>query len=273
MFKIGEFSNIARVSGVLLRHYDQIDLFKPIHVNPENGYRYYTIEQLPELNRILALRDLGFTLEQIGRLIQENISSDEIQGMLKLKQAQIEQAVAEEQARLRRIASRLKQVQQHGSFAQHEIVLKPLPEAHYLSIREPVPYLNKSGKLYYEVGDAVRQHAPSLVTYCMAMFHDPLFRTQNTDFELGYLLDEPKNLEIPLANGRSLTTKHLAPIEQAATCIHTGPWSEMHIGFSAIGYWLETNNLTISGKTRELYLNLVPPEEDEKLVVELQIPI
>ena len=137
MFKIGEFSTIARVSGVLLRHYDQIGLFKPIHVNPENGYRYYSIEQLPDLNRILALRDLGFTLEQIGRLIQDNISPDEIQGMLKLKQAQIEQAVAEEQRRLQRIASRLKQVQQHGSFAQHEIVLKPLSASYFLSIREP----------------------------------------------------------------------------------------------------------------------------------------
>lgn len=273
MFKIGEFSTIARVSGVLLRHYDQIDLFKPIYVSPENGYRYYTIEQLTDLNRILALRDLGFTLEQIGRLVHDNISSDEIQGMLILKQAQIEQSVAEEQARLRRIASRLKQVQLHGHFSQYDIVLKPLPEASYLSIREPVPYLAKAGQLYYEVGDAVSKYAPSVATYCMAIFHDPIFRNEGTDFELGYLLDKPQALEVPLANGRSLTVKQLDPIHQAVTCIHTGPWSEIHIGFSAIGYWLEANKLTINGNTRELYLNLVPPHEDEKLVVELQIPI
>jgi DNA-binding transcriptional MerR regulator len=78
MFQIGEFSNIARVSGVLLRHYDQIGLFKPAHVNPENGYRYYTIEQLPALNRILALRDLGLALEQIKRLVHDNVSPAEI---------------------------------------------------------------------------------------------------------------------------------------------------------------------------------------------------
>ena len=55
MFRIGEFSTIARVSSVLLRHYDEMDLFKPSYVNPQNGYRYYSIEQLPRLNRILAL--------------------------------------------------------------------------------------------------------------------------------------------------------------------------------------------------------------------------
>ena len=273
MFKIGEFSNIARVSGVLLRHYDQIGLFKPIHVNPENGYRYYTIEQLPDLNRILALRDLGFTLEQIGRLVQDNISPDEIQGMLKLKQAQIEQAVAEEQRRLRRIASRLKQVQQHGIFAQHEIVLKPLPANHFLSIREPIPQLATAGHLYYEVGNAVRQNVRTLATYCMAIYHDPIFCSEGTDFELGYLLDEAQELEVPLANGRFLTTKQLPPITQAVTCIHAGPWAEIHIGFSAIGHWLEANNFAIGGNARELYLNLVPPEQDDKLIVELQIPI
>lgn len=96
MLKIGEFSTIARVSDVLLRHYDQLDLFKPAYVDPDSGYRYYTIDQLPDLNRILALRDLGFSLEQVGRLVSDNISAEEVQGMLKLKRAQIEQLVSEE---------------------------------------------------------------------------------------------------------------------------------------------------------------------------------
>lgn len=273
MFKIGEFSNIARVSGVLLRHYDQIDLFKPAYVNPENGYRYYTIAQLPDLNRILALRDLGFSLEQIGRLVQDDINPDEIQGMLKLKQAQIEQAVAEDQARLRRVASRLKQIELHGTFPQYEITTRPLPEIHFLSIREPVPVLRQAGRLYYEVADAVLRHAPTQVGHCMAVFHDPIFRDRGTDFELGYQLLQPQELEVPLADGRQLTVKQLAPIPQAVTCVHVGPWSEIHVGFSAIGYWLEANHLTINGQSREVYLNLVPPEEDEQLVVEIQIPI
>jgi DNA-binding transcriptional MerR regulator len=272
MFQIGEFSNIARVSGVLLRHYDQIGLFKPAHVNPENGYRYYTIEQLPALNRILALRDLGLALEQIKRLVHDNVSPAEIRGMLQLRQAEIEQTVDAEQARLRRVRSRLKEME-GLSQDRHEVVLKSLPAEHFLSIREPVPYLPNAGTLFYEVGGAVLEQAASLVTYCMAIFHDPVFRDRDTDFELGYLLRQPQALTLSLSRGRALTVKPLDPIDQALTCVHAGPWSEIHLGFAAIGRWLAANKTQIAGKPRELYLNLVPPEEDDKLVVEIQMPV
>jgi len=273
MFKIGEFSTIARVSDVLLRHYDEVDLFKPHYVDPENGYRYYVMEQLPELNRILALRELGFSLEKIGRLIEDNVSPDEIQDMLKLRQAQIEQAIAEEQARLRWVASRLKQIQQHGSTLAHDVVLKAFPPQSFLSIRQPIPYIRRSGWLYFQIADAVREHQVRGLGHCMAIFHDPAFREKNTDFELGFLLDEPRQITIPLPDKRRLTVKTLPPVEQALTCVHAGPWAEIHLGFDAIGRRMEANNLGIAGKSRELYLNLVSPEEDEKLIVEIQIPV
>jgi DNA-binding transcriptional MerR regulator len=274
MFKIGDFSTIARVSDVLLRHYDQIDLFKPTYVDPENGYRYYTIEQLPELNRILALRDLGFTLEQVGHLISDDISAEEVQGMLRLKQAQIEQLVTKERARLRRVESRLKQIRQHDRLAvQEDVVLKSIPEQCFLSVREPVPFIRESGWLYYQVSDAVRRYQLPGLGHCMAIFHEPAFRERNVDFELGFLLYDRPEDSIPLPGGRLLTVKQLKPIEQVLTYVHSGPWSEIHLGFSVIGRWIETDDLRIAGRPRELYLNLVPPEEDDQLIVEIQIPV
>jgi DNA-binding transcriptional MerR regulator len=273
MFRIGEFSTIARVSDVLLRHYDEIELFEPAYVDPENGYRYYAIEQLPQLNRILALRELGLSLQQIARLIHDDISPEEIQGMLKLKQAQIEQAVQEEQSRLRRVASRLKQVQEHGAFPRHDVVMKAIPAQHFLSIREPVPFIRRSGWMYYQVSDAVVQHQVPDVGHCMAIFHDPYFRERNVDFELGFVLRAPHQISIPLPEGRVMTVKDVDPIEQAMTCVHMGPWSELHLGFAAIGAWMEDNRMRIAGRAREVYLNLVPPEEDDELVVEIQIPV
>ena len=59
MFRIGEFSQIARVSGRLLRYYDSIGLLRPVRTDPQTGYRYYSAAQLGELNRILALKELG----------------------------------------------------------------------------------------------------------------------------------------------------------------------------------------------------------------------
>ena len=67
MFKIGEFSRLAQVPVPTLRYYDQVGLLKPVKVDTFSGYRYYAASQLPRLHRILALKGLGFTLEQIAR--------------------------------------------------------------------------------------------------------------------------------------------------------------------------------------------------------------
>ena len=68
MFRIGEFSKIAQVPASLLRYYDDIGLFRPIDCDRDSGYRYYSVEQLTQLNRILALKDLGLSLEQVKHL-------------------------------------------------------------------------------------------------------------------------------------------------------------------------------------------------------------
>ena len=69
MFKIGDFSRLAQVSVRMLRHYDKLGLLEPSYTDRFTGYRYYTIDQLPRLNRIVALNDLGLTLAQISDLL------------------------------------------------------------------------------------------------------------------------------------------------------------------------------------------------------------
>src|SRR6266700_6643335 len=96
MFSIGEFSRIARVTPRQLRNYEALGLFKPQRIDPETGYRFYRALQLPRLNRIIALKELGLTLTQILRLLDENISAEEIRGMLTMRKAQIEQTLLEE---------------------------------------------------------------------------------------------------------------------------------------------------------------------------------
>ena len=273
MFKIGEFSTIARVSDVLLRHYDEIGLFNPAHVDPTNGYRYYSIEQLPQLNRILALRDLGLSLEQIGKMIKDNIGIDEIQGMLNLKVAQIEQSIEEEYARLRRVKSRLKDIRQAGTLSEHDVVVKTIEEQPYLSLRQTLVTLKEASQYYYQLGDVILKHHIKGLSYVAAIFHQPAFKTEDVDWELGFLLKEPFSGTVPLPDNRELSSKQLPAVEEMATVVHAGPWSEMHLGFGALGAWIEVNNYRIVGPAREVYLNLVPPQEEDKFVVEIQLPV
>jgi DNA-binding transcriptional MerR regulator len=111
MFKIGDFSQMGQISVRMLRHYDKMDLLKPSHIDESSGYRYYTIDQLPRLNRIAALKDLGLTLQQITNLLAEDLPLERLQAMLEKKQQDIQTQMREEMARLNRIAARLRQIE------------------------------------------------------------------------------------------------------------------------------------------------------------------
>lgn len=273
MFKIGEFSTVARVSDVLLRHYDDIGLFTPAYVDPTNGYRYYSIEQLPLLNRILALRDLGLSLEQVRTMVRDNISVAEIQGMLKLRAAQIEQVIDEESKRLRRVQGRLKEIRQVGTLSEHDVVIKAVEAQHFLSIRQTLTRIQDASQYYYLLGEAVLKHKVKGLSYCVALFHQPAFHTEHVDWELGYLLKEPTTKIVTLPDERELSLRQLPAVAQMATVIHAGSWSEMHLAFAALGAWIQVNKYHIVGPSREVYLNLVPPEHDETFMVEVQLPI
>ena len=97
MFRIGEFAQIAQVSTRQLRHYDQLGLLRPLTTDAVTGYRYYSMRQLPRLNAILALKELGLTLDQIGSQLENEITASELRGMLTMKRAQIEQLLHEEE--------------------------------------------------------------------------------------------------------------------------------------------------------------------------------
>jgi DNA-binding transcriptional MerR regulator len=89
MFSIGEFARLGAVSIRTLRHYDEIGLLRPAEVDPVTGYRSYSAKQLRQLNRIVALKDLGLSLGQVRQLL-DGITVDELRGMLLLRQAQLE---------------------------------------------------------------------------------------------------------------------------------------------------------------------------------------
>src|SRR5215510_14368227 len=124
MFRIGDFSRLTGVSVKTLHHYDDMGLFRPLRVDPFTGYRYYSFEQLPRLNRILALKDLGFSLEQIARILDDDLSAEQLTGMLRLRQAELQQQAQEAQERLERVKARLNQIKQEGKMSEHEIILK-----------------------------------------------------------------------------------------------------------------------------------------------------
>src|SRR5512141_669301 len=118
MIRIGDFSKLSRLPIKTLRYYQEVGLLKPVCVDNFTGYRYYSYEQIARLNRILALKDLGFSLEQIGQLLDEGLSPEQMRGMLILRQSEIRQRVQEEAERLARVESRLRQIEQEEEMSK-----------------------------------------------------------------------------------------------------------------------------------------------------------
>ncbi len=114
MFTIGDFAQYGRVSARMLRHYDAIGLLRPARTDPVSGYRFYEAAQLARLNRIIALKDLGFSLQQVAAILAEELSAEELRGMLRLRQAELEAALTAAGARLAQVEARLRTIESEG---------------------------------------------------------------------------------------------------------------------------------------------------------------
>ncbi len=274
MFQIGEFSKIAQVSGRQLRHYDKLGLLKPARIDPESGYRYYSAKQLPRLNRILALKELGLSLDQISRLLNEDISGDEIRGMLMMKKAQVEQTLREEMSRFRVIESRIEQIETEGELKDYDIVLKSIPKQFFLSVRKLCDDIHVTRALSQEIHHLLPARVESkYLGYFTAVLHSDMFDPEALDIEMGFLLNEPIDTTVPLQQGLEMTVRELPAIDTMLTSVRVGPFEEAHACYSAMGVWAEENGYQFDGKGREVFLKLAPPDRAQETVCEIQYPV
>lgn len=274
MFRIGEFSKIARVSGRLLRYYDEIGLLSPQSIDPETGYRYYSARQLPRLNRILVLKELGLSLEQIARLLDQETSVDEMRGMLTLRKAQIEQSVQEEMERLRVVESRLQQIDTHGQMQEPDVILKAVEASPFLGLRDVLAGMGAIQRLVRRIATAV----PALVGRnslgpIAIIIHSPMYDPNALDVEVGYLLTQNGPQSVELSEERRLTLRTLPATQTMATLVHVGRVSDSHRSYGALATWMEHHGWQMSGAGRDLLLQLPQSEDQDEAVIEIQLPV
>lgn len=277
MFKIGEFSKISLVSIKTLRYYDQVGLLKPARIDTSTGYRYYQVEQLPRLNKILALKELGLSLEQIKKLLDDNISTDEIRGMLKLKQAQVEQTIEQEQAKLTLIEAKLNFIDREGKLPDAEVALKAVPDQPALTIHEPAPQMDNWATIITETYAALRGHSVQQVRETprsFAVFHGNQYDQEMVDWELAFPRNEASGTPVTLDSGRVLKPRVIPGDDQIASIVHRGPYASLAEGYSTLAAWIEENGFTIAGAGREVYLKIgfIESERHDN-VTEIQFPV
>ncbi len=249
MFKIGEFSRLSRVSVRMLRHYDQLGLLTPSQTDSFTGYRYYSAEQLPRLNRIIALRDLGFSLEQISGMLDEDLSPDQLLGMLKLKRAEVEGQMKSEQQKLGRLEVRIRQMSEWPQAATYDVVLRDLEPSLVAAYREVAPDDDRLQQMFdmletYVAGyEGARADKPPL-----SIYYDDEYREKDMDVEVVV------PLRYPIPENESMRVRQLPRLFNVACVVHVGEYSEIYQAYNALLAWIEANDFQMTGPIREIYI-------------------
>lgn len=280
MFKIGAFSQFSRVSVKMLRHYDRLGLLPPAYVDPSTNYRYYAANQLPRLQRILALKDLGFSLEEIRHVLDGDLSGEQIRGMLKLRRAEILARQREDEARLARIEGRLAYLDQAEQMPPYDVVLRAIPAQRVASIRGRVgPQPPTVTDLFEELEAYVASHGARAPRPPLMLRHDDEHRDDRQDVEVLIPVDRP------LPPSGHIRVRQLSAEPNMACTVHTGHYDTLDRAFAALLNWIERNDYLISGPAREAYLRFGADQEGYALpavylatsaaefVTELQIPV
>jgi DNA-binding transcriptional MerR regulator len=272
MYRIGHFSRLTQVPVKTLRFYDELGLFKPDSVDEQNGYRYYRASQLPRLNRILVLKELGLSLEQIKRILEDNLSAQELRGMLKLRKAELDQQLQEARQQLGRVETQLQYIEQEGAVAGYEVILKSraVEAQRVASIkREISEYDGDMSKHFGAMFETLYAHVfahTQKVGPATTLYHDD---DENKPVVIEACL--PVLESIP--SSHSVAVYDLPAVETTACLVHQGSFEKLGQAYQSLMVWLEQHAFEIAGPAREVYLHFDPQGNKDDTVTEIQLPI
>jgi len=270
MFTIGDFARHGQVSVRMLRHYDTTGLLRPARVDPASGYRFYEAGQLTRLNRIIALKDLGFTLDQVGAMLDEQISPEQLRGMLRLRQDELQSAIAADAYRLAQVEARLRIIEMEGAMPTNDIQVKRIPAVRVAELTavaaslEPESITPVIQPLYRELGERLGLAGLTPAGPAIAYYED----TPDGD---GVVIHASLPVTADAGNGLGFQITDLPEIGQAATIVHRGPMDDVLPTVQTLARWIDENGYRSAGYPRELYLEC--PDDRDKWVTELQEPI
>lgn len=270
MLKIGDFSKICQTSIKALRHWDAIGLLKPTLIDPETNYRYYSIEQIDVVNRIMAFRALGLSLTEIARLMKEQLSTDDIRSLLVTKRDEVAAQMQQAEMMLKVIESRLRMIEGQSGALTYEVALKSVEALPALAVRTVVPDMNALVDLLEE------SHLYALQkdnTNLLAVFHDEGCEVESIDIEIGFPVEKPASSPIVLRQGLQMVPTLLPAVPLLASTVHCGEWLTLSEAYIHLGKWIDQNDYAIAGAGREIFHHIDWEDNQRATVTELQFPV
>jgi DNA-binding transcriptional MerR regulator len=271
MFSIGEFARHGRISIRMLRHYDAIGVLVPATVDPVSGYRFYQAGQLSRLNRIIALKDLGFSLRQVQQILDEQVSAEELRGMLRLRRAELSAQIQDDTARLSRIEARLRAIEREDTVPGDSVVLKRTPAMQVAELAgtaigyEPAAITPVIQPLYRDLFCRLARAGLTPAGPAVAYYEDfPPGAGAVTVHAAVQLAADPRD-------NHDFSVVDLPEVPCAATLIHHGSMDDVLPAVQALAYWIDASGYRSTGYPRELTIGY--SDDRDQWVTELQEPV
>ena len=267
MYRIGLFSKMGKVTVKTLHHYDEVGLLKPAFVDMENGYRYYETEQLFILQKIVVLRQMGFSIAEILDIF----AGRNVSGILNQRRAELVSERDYASAQLFRLDQYIENRQKEGNIMSDQVVIKEIPECIVFSKRQVIPNYSDLMTLVPSIGKAVAQANPDLECavpeYCFNIYHDGEYKQENVDVEI---------CEAVTAWGKEtegIIFKEM-PAVTVACVTHRGSYEKLGSSYAYGLQWIKENGYTLSDHIRENFIDGIWNKEDEAdWLTEIQFPI
>jgi effector-binding domain-containing protein len=192
------------------------------------------------------LKDLGFSLERIGQLLDGNISAEQMRGLLTLRRAEVQARLDEESERLARIEVRLRQIESEDKMSNYDVVIKKIVPMRIASARGIVPTPSKRSPLWRELEGylATQQVHPTTNSPCFSLYHDDEFKESDWEIEVC----EPIEGELKVSN--TVKVRTLPAVDAMASTVNNGSFTTIGEAYSAIQKWITDNGYRIIGPCR-----------------------
>lgn len=265
---IGEFSRLTQVTIKTLRHYDRLGLLVPNEVDEWTRYRYYDVSQMQQLNAILRLKDLGFSLEEIGSLLDEGThkpSLEQIEAKRDLMAQQIKET-ARKMSALQRWGDSIKQIN-----SMEGITIQSLPSIIVASYRRVLKHREDLTPIFTKTISPEIQRIGckrSLPIYGFMIEHEQEYKNEKIDIEYCLQVDEMyKDTGI-------IKFKQLPEVPTAVCLKHVGTYDTFHESFAEVMRYIETNGYRVAGKYRIQFEDSIQNQRDpEKYITIIQVPV
>ncbi len=263
LYRIGMFAAMNHVTIKTLRHYDEQGLLKPMYLDEVNGYRYYLASQIADLHQILALKNMGFSLEDI-RAIQNGKPEKEL---LLSKKQEILREIAQLTSKLAFVESYLAEERMELSAP---VLIKSLPEVIVATMRQRIESYDSLFDMMPAMGAEMEKLGCICAepAYCFIKYLEEGYKEENILIETCEAVTEVKK------DTEQLQFKVLPKVEEAACIFHKGSYDTLSKSYDSLLKFIEDNGYLIRGNIRESYIDGVwNKDSEEEWLTEIQIPV